>query len=145
MLGIALNSDEILFKYTHGLHSYLRNTLLLFDANDLDKICIQATHLEARDKSRDQDPKGRKKMNTLVKKKDKKYKGHCSHCNLDGHIDAKCWKLHTDKALKWLVKNIEKKNTLASKSNEPYVIDDACNVDEKLTCMGVKNSNEVDD
>ena len=72
MLGIALNSDETLFKYIGGLHSYLRHTHLLFDENDLDKVYVQATHLEACDKSRDQDPKGKNKMNALVKKEDKK-------------------------------------------------------------------------
>ena len=53
MLGIALNSDETLLTYIDGLYSYLRHTLLLFDANDLDKVCVQATHLKACDKLRD--------------------------------------------------------------------------------------------
>lgn len=92
MMGIALNSHEILFKYIGSLHSYLKHTLLLFYANNLDKFCVQATHHEAYDKLRDQDPKGKKQMNALTKKEDKKDKGHCTHCNLDGHIDAKCWK-----------------------------------------------------
>jgi len=74
MLGIALNSDEILFKYISGLHSYLKYKFLLFDANDLDKVCVQATHLEAHDIIRDQDPKGKKKVNTLAIKYYKKKK-----------------------------------------------------------------------
>jgi len=117
----------------------LRYTLLLFYANDLGKVCVQAKHLEAHDKLRDQDPKGIKKVNTLAKKDDKKDKRHYSCYNLDGHIDAKYWKLHPNKAPKWAKKNQEKNNALASKSNEPYIIDDASDVDEKIVCMGVKN------
>ena len=147
MFGIALNSDEILFKYIGGLHSYLRHTLLLFDVHDLDKVYVQATHLEARDKSKDQDLKGKKQVNAITKKDDKKDekkdKGHCTHCNVDGHTDAKCWKLHPEKAPKWFGKNQEKRNALASKGKEICCIDDASEIDEQMNCMGVKNSYEL--
>lgn len=142
MLGIALNSDETLFKYIGGLHSYLRHKLLLFYANDLDKVCVQATHLEARDKLRDQDPKGKKQVNVITKKEDKKDKGHCTHCDVDGHTDATS-KLHPDKAPKWFGKNQEKKNALVSKGKEPYCVDVALDIDEQMNCMGVKNSYEL--
>lgn len=105
MLGIALNSNEILFKYIGGLHSYLRHTLLIFDAKKLDKVYVQATNLEAHDRLKDQYPKGKKQVTTLTRKDDKKEKGYCSHCNVDGHTDAKCWILHLDRAPKWFEKN----------------------------------------
>ena len=35
MLGIALDSEETLYKYISGLHAYLRYTLLIFYSNDL--------------------------------------------------------------------------------------------------------------
>ena len=33
-----------------GLHSYLRHTILTFNPTNLDKVCVQAIHLEARGK-----------------------------------------------------------------------------------------------
>lgn len=56
----------------------------------LDKVCVQATHIEAHDRLWDQDPKGKKQVNALAKKDDKKEKGHCSHCDVDGHTSVKC-------------------------------------------------------
>ncbi|WP_208081209.1 hypothetical protein, partial [Bacteroides uniformis] len=35
-------------KYIGGLHSYLKHTILMFNPSNLDKVCVQATHLEAR-------------------------------------------------------------------------------------------------
>lgn len=48
-----------------------------------------------------------------------------------------------NKALRWFGKNQEKKNALASKGKELCVIEDASDVDEKMVCMGVKNSYEL--
>jgi len=50
MLGISLNSQETLLKYIGGLNNYLNHTLLMFDPTNLDKVCVQATHLEERGK-----------------------------------------------------------------------------------------------
>lgn len=121
----------------------MRHTLILFYSNDLNKLYIQDTNIEPCDRFRDQDPKGKNQVNILIKKDDKKEKGHCSHCNVDSHVDGKCWKIHIEEAPKWFEKNQEKKNALGSKSNEPCVVEDAFDFDEKLTCMGVKNSKEL--
>ena len=32
------------------MHSYLKHTLLMFNPSNLDDVCVQATHLEARGK-----------------------------------------------------------------------------------------------
>lgn len=48
MLGVDLQSQDTLLKYIGGLHSYLRHTILMFNPTNLDEVCVQATHLEAR-------------------------------------------------------------------------------------------------
>jgi hypothetical protein len=48
VLGVDLSSQETLLKYIGALHSYLRHTILMFNPSNLDEVCAQATHLEAR-------------------------------------------------------------------------------------------------
>ena len=51
MLVVDFQSQDTLLKYIGGLHSYLRHTILMFNPNNLDDVCVQATHLEARQKN----------------------------------------------------------------------------------------------
>ena len=51
MLGVDLQSHDTLLKYIVGLQNYLRHTILMFNPNNLDDVCVQATHLEARGKN----------------------------------------------------------------------------------------------
>ena len=51
MLGVDFQSQDTFLKYIGGLHSYLRHTILMFNPNNLDDVCGQATHLEARGKN----------------------------------------------------------------------------------------------
>ena len=51
ILGISLDSPETLLKYTGGLHSYMRHTILMFNPTSIDEVSVQATHLEARGKN----------------------------------------------------------------------------------------------
>jgi hypothetical protein len=44
---MLLYTHETLLKYIGGMHSYLRHTILMFSPTDIDKVSIQATHLEA--------------------------------------------------------------------------------------------------
>jgi hypothetical protein len=46
-LGIPLYTHETLLKYIGGMHSYLRHTILMFNPTNIDKVSVQATHLEA--------------------------------------------------------------------------------------------------
>jgi hypothetical protein len=48
VLGVDLSSQETLLKYIGALHSYLRHTILMFNPSNLDEVCVQETHLEAR-------------------------------------------------------------------------------------------------
>ena len=79
----------------------------MFNPSNLDDVCVQATHLEARgkhandtfvkksfkfdSKSKGKD-KGKKKMDTIKKEGEKPT---CSHCQ-KGHDVSKCWKLHPE-------------------------------------------------
>jgi hypothetical protein len=51
ILGIPLYTQETLLKYIGGLHSYLRHMILMFNPNNLDEVCVQATHIESKGKS----------------------------------------------------------------------------------------------
>lgn len=70
MLGILLNTNNILFKYIGGLHGYLRRTLLLYNPNELDQVCVQATHLEVCEnfKMGYHDSKFKEQVNPMLKK-----------------------------------------------------------------------------
>ena len=108
-LNVPLYTQDTLLKYIGGLHSYLRNSILILNPCNLDEVCVQATHLQSRgkdafiDKS-DKNPskseekskgKGKGKKTTTVKKEDEKTT--CLQCKKEGHDDFKCWKLHPKK------------------------------------------------
>ena len=48
VLGMTLYTQEILLKYIGGLHNYLRHMILMFNADNLDEVCVQATHMRGR-------------------------------------------------------------------------------------------------
>lgn len=48
ILGVDLSSQDTLLKYVGVLHSYFRHTILMFNPINIDEICVQETHLEAR-------------------------------------------------------------------------------------------------
>ena len=100
-------------KYIGALHSYIRHTFLLFNLTSLDKVCVQATHLENKGKHVQEDPTKKSsniphKQFKKFKRKDKKTttikreegKPSCTDCKKDGHDDEHCWKLHPEKRLK---------------------------------------------
>ena len=45
-LGTPLDTCETLLKYIGNLHSYLHHTLLMFNPNEFDEVCVQAIHIE---------------------------------------------------------------------------------------------------
>ena len=51
VLGIPLYTQETLLKYIGGLHGYLKHTILMFNPNNLDEVCVQATHIESKGKN----------------------------------------------------------------------------------------------
>jgi hypothetical protein len=110
VLGVDLSSQETLLKYIGALHSYLRHTILMFNPSNLDEVCVQATHLEARGRNETHEGnkkpfshgdkgkrkfKGNGKKNDAVKKEGEKFT--CKHCSKDGHDEDHCWKLHPER------------------------------------------------
>jgi hypothetical protein len=110
VLGVDLSSQETLLKYIGALHSYLRHTILMFNPSNLDEVCVQATHLEARGRNETHEGnkkpfshgdkgkrkfKGNGKKNVVVKKEGEKFT--CKHCSKDGHDEDHCWKLHPER------------------------------------------------
>jgi len=55
---------------------------------------------------------------------------HCNHCNIDGHTEEKCWKLHPELNLKNRKKDAKKKNLLATNSSKQ--VESSSDVDEKI-------------
>ena len=86
MLRVYLQSQDTLLKYIGGLHSYLGHIILMFNPNNLDVVCVQATHYEARGKNtleegsknpfkgkeKEKGFKGKGKKNASIKKEGKK-------------------------------------------------------------------------
>jgi hypothetical protein len=110
VLRVDLSSQETLLKYIGALHSYLRHTILMFNPSNLDEVCVQATHLEAR--GRNDTHEGNKKTFSHGYKGKKRFKGNCrknaavkkegekftcKHCSKDGHDEDHCWKLHPER------------------------------------------------
>ena len=51
VLGIPLYTQETIFKYIGGLHSYLHHMILMFNSTNLDEVCVQATHMDYKGKN----------------------------------------------------------------------------------------------
>ena len=103
---LDLQSQDTLLKYIGGLHSYLRHTILMFNPNNLDDVCVQATHLEERGKKipeegsknpfkcKEKENGFKGKKNASIKKEGEKT--ICKHCSREGHEQAHCWKIHPE-------------------------------------------------
>jgi hypothetical protein len=154
VLGVDLSSQETLLKYIGALHSYLRNTILMFNPTNLDEVCVQATHLEARGrndthegfkKTYSQGDKGKKKFkgngrkNVVVKKEGEKFT--CKHCSKDGHDEDHCWKLHPERRPKKFGNNNKgKSNTVATTLQD---LGSDSGDQTKITVMGYQGNNYV--
>ena len=91
VMGIPLYTQETLLKYIGGLHGYLKHTILMFNPNNLDELCVQVTHIELKRKNvadnYSKKPfkidgnkfkgKGKGKQTTTIKKEGEK--PSCSH------------------------------------------------------------------
>jgi hypothetical protein len=151
VLGVDLSSQETLLKYIGALHSYLRHTILMFNPSNLDEVCVQATHLEARGRNDTHEgnkktfshgDKGKKKFkgngrkNVVVKKEGEKFT--CKHCSKDGHDEDHCWKLHPERRPKKFGNNNKGKSKTAATVQHDLGSDSG---DEtKITAMGYQGN-----
>ena len=53
ILGISMYIQKYILKFIGGLHSYLRHAILMFNPTNLNEVCVQATHIESKGKSAD--------------------------------------------------------------------------------------------
>jgi hypothetical protein len=151
-LGIDLSSQETLLKYIGGLHSYLRHTILMFNPTNLDEVCVQETHLEARGKNAPQEGnkkpffngdkgkrkfKGNGKKNASVKKEGEKLS--CKHCSKDGHDEDHCWKLHPEMRPKKF-NNKTKPKTVATTQHD---LGSDSGDETKITAMGFQGKDSI--
>jgi hypothetical protein len=99
ILGIPLYTQETLFKYIGGLHTYLRHMILMFNPTNLDEVCVQATHIESKGKTvhdvssaepvqaKEGKEKWKVKHVATMKKGDER--PTCLHCQKQGHEKEK--------------------------------------------------------
>jgi hypothetical protein len=151
VLGVDLSSQETLLKYIGALHSYLRHTILMFNPSNLDEVCVQATHLEARGrndthegnkKTFNHGDKGKKKFkgngkkNVVVKKEGEKFT--CKHFSKDGHDEDHCWKLHPERRPKKFGNNNKGKSKTAATIQHDLGSDSGDEM--KITAMGYQGN-----
>jgi hypothetical protein len=152
ILGIDLFSQETLLKYIGGLHSYLRHTILMFNPTNLDEVCVQETHLEARGRNKPQEgsnkpfvkrDKGKRKFkgngrkNASVNKEGEKLS--CKHCSKDGHDEDHCWKLHPEIKPKKF-NNKGKPKTVATTQHD---LGSDSGDETKITAMGLQGKDSI--
>jgi hypothetical protein len=128
---------------------------MLFKPRTVDEACVQAQYLENIGQKKGK-PSGSKKKEHQEASKEgkKKWKGgkykktkttthqskdpnnHCNHCNIDGHTEEKCWKLHPELNPKNCKKDGKKKNLLATYSSNQ--VESSSDVDENIVCTSVQ-------
>jgi hypothetical protein len=121
----------------------------MFNPSNLDEVCVQDTHLEARGRNEPQEginksfngDKGKRKFegngkkNSSVKKEREKLS--CKHCSKDGHDEYHCWKLDPKKRPKKF-NNKEKPNIVAIVQQD---LGSDSEDETKITAMGLQGKN----
>jgi hypothetical protein len=112
MLVISPKNLDVL-KYLGGLPSHPGKKVMLFMPRTVDKACVHAQYLENIGYKKGKPSGSKQKEHREASKEGNKWKGgkdkkttttahrckdpnnHCTHCNIDGHTEKKCWKLHS--------------------------------------------------
>jgi hypothetical protein len=107
-LGISLEEPGVVMKYLGGLFSHIRRQLQLHGVKSIDEASKKALYIELDSKKgehhmgQEETSKRRDKKMTATTEKWKDLNRHCKHCDVDGHMEEKCWKLHPELPPKWL-------------------------------------------
>ena len=127
-----------------GLHRQLGHTILMFNPNNLDDVCVQATHLEERGKNTLEEGskksfKGKQKENGFNGKKnasikEEEEKNICKHCSKEDHDEANFWKLHPEMKPKKLKNKGKGKTTTIIQEDFGSDLGD----ETKITTMGTR-------
>lgn len=123
-MRISLDSAEIVTKYVGPLHSYIRNSLFLFEPTDINEASVKAMHLES---------SGMHVQNYHQKRaattKRRGTKPSCTHCEKEGHDEENCWKLHLELRPKRNDRNEKQKTTPTMQQDQKSKSEE----DEKVT------------
>lgn len=132
---------------------------MLFNPTNLDQVYVQVQYLKedgkirrqydeskkasnskgGQEKGKSQDKgKGKKETKTTNIAKKEGGSRHCSHCDKDDHVDAKCWKSHS-KLRPYKNKNKEKTNAMVLRCDD---IKGISYVDEKVNCSTIQKVEE---
>lgn len=153
MLGISPKNQNVLLKYLGGLHHHPRKKVMLLNPKSVDKASIQVQYLEniglkrvkisgskqkeKYDASKEGKNKGEKDENIVATTHQCKYlRNHCNHCNIYGHKQEKCWKLHPELNIKNKKKYNKNKNLIDMDSRNQ--VERNSNVDAKIVCTSVQ-------
>jgi hypothetical protein len=124
----------------------------MFNPSNLDEVCVQATHLEARGRNETHEGnkkpfshgdkgkrkfKGNGKKNDVVKKEGEKFT--CKHCSKDGHDEDHCWKLHPERRPKKFG-NKGKSKTVATIQHD---LGSDSGDETKITAMGYQGKDSI--
>ncbi|KAH9327831.1 hypothetical protein KI387_043765 [Taxus chinensis] len=156
LLNMDLEDEDILTKYLGGLHTHLRRKVISTKPKDLNEACVQASYID--DEKKQGEAKSRAKQSTNQQKKEygqasnkgkwkgkgkqaattlntcKDPKNFCKNCDINGHTDTTCWKLHLELHPKNRTKDSKKSITTVRTEGEVEIEDDS-DVDERLGCI----------
>jgi hypothetical protein len=124
----------------------------MFNPSNLDEVCVQATHFEARGRNETHEGskkpfshgekgkrnfKGNGKKNIVVKKEGEKFT--CKHCSKDGHDEDHCWKLHPEKR----PKNFGNKGKSKTATTIQHDLGFDSGDETKITTMGYQGNGSI--
>jgi hypothetical protein len=104
-LGIPLYTQDAILKYIVGLHSYLKNNILMLNPYNFDEVCVQAIHIESSKRNVGDSfstdtwqgkDSGKRKEKEEKMATTRKEKPTCNHCNKVGYDEDHCWILNLE-------------------------------------------------
>jgi hypothetical protein len=106
--GISLKEPRLVMKYFGQLFIHIQRQLQLHDVKVIGEARKKSLYIEL-DTKKGQQHMGQEETNKKIYKKiaataekQKDSNRHCKHCDVDGHTEEKCSKIHLELCPKWL-------------------------------------------
>jgi hypothetical protein len=99
-LGISLEEPGVVVKYLGGLFDHIQRQLQFHGVKSIHEASKKALYLELDSKkgqphmSQEETNKKRDEKMVAITEKRRDPIKHYKHCDVDGHMKEKCWKLH---------------------------------------------------
>jgi hypothetical protein len=132
-----LEEPRVVMKYLGGIFNHIRRQLQLNGVKSIDEARKKDLYIELDSRKRQQHM-GQEETN---KKRDKKISAtiekmrdpnkHCKNCDVDGHTEEKCCKIHPELSPKWL--KSKGKSKVATEIKEE-AIESTSDLDEVVVC-----------